>query len=81
METPINKALQTFANLMIDKIKLLSDDKKARQPWFSMMGVGFPQNLSGRVYSGFNSFMLYLHREYKSYKLPVYSDSILGVHI
>lgn len=72
METPINKALQTFANLMIDKIKLLSDDKKARQPWFSMMGVGFPQNLSGRVYSGFNSFMLYLHREYKSYKLPVY---------
>ena len=31
METPINKALQTFANLMIDKIKLLSDDKKARQ--------------------------------------------------
>jgi antirestriction protein ArdC len=70
METVNDKALQRFAELMVDKIKEINDDY--RTPWFSSVGHGLPQNLEGRVYNGINSFMLFLLQEKQQYHTPVY---------
>lgn len=66
-----DKALEQFAELMIDKINEVSKDWK--QPWFSSTrGFGLPQNLSGRSYNGLNSFILFLQQARKNYKTPVF---------
>lgn len=65
-----DKALQKFAELMVEKIEEISDDYKT--PWFSSVGHGLPQNLEGRVYNGINSFMLFLLQELKHFQTPVY---------
>lgn len=65
-----DKTLQKFADLMIKKIKEVSDDWQ--KPWFSTTGHGLPQNIDGRIYNGMNSFMLYLHCDERKYKTPVF---------
>ena len=44
-----DKALQQFADLMVKKIDEVSDNYK--NPWFSSIGHGLPQNLEGRVFA------------------------------
>lgn len=65
-----DKALQKFADLMIKKIQEVSADWS--KPWFTTVGHGLPQNVDGRIYSGMNSFMLYLHCDEMKYKTPVF---------
>ncbi len=60
MDTASDKALQRFAELMIEKIKQVEDNWQ--KPWFGIKGGGLPQ-ISGRTYNGVNSFMLFLLSE------------------
>lgn len=70
MDTASDKALQRFAELMIEKIKQVEDNWQ--KPWFGIKGGGLPQNIEGRTYNGVNSFMLFLLSEKEQYSLPVY---------
>ena len=70
METAGDKALKQFADLMIEKIRQVEDN--LQKPWFSTQGGGLPQNIEGHIYSGVNSFMLFLLSEIMNYSLPVY---------
>ncbi len=64
------RALDEFANLMIEKIE--SIDQNWQKPWFTEGTMVWPKNLSGRPYNGSNALMLMLHQEKEGYKLPVY---------
>ena len=65
-----DKALELFANMMIEKIESLKSDWK--KPWFTEGAMKWPKNLSGREYNGLNAFMLFLHSEKEHYRLPVF---------
>lgn len=65
-----DKALDRFAELMIEKIK--SIDKDWRKPWFTESALMWPRNLNGRRYNGGNALMLMLHAEKEGYQLPVW---------
>lgn len=65
-----DKALQMFADLMIEKIKEVSEDFE--KPWFSVATNGLPQNADGRVYHGINSLMLFMLCEKMNYRTPVF---------
>lgn len=56
-----DRALSTFAELMIEKISNLQSDWK--KPWFSPQAAQMPMNLSGRNYNGMNSVVLMLMQE------------------
>ncbi|MDR1368823.1 MAG: ssDNA-binding domain-containing protein [Dysgonamonadaceae bacterium] len=78
------KALEQFAGLMIQKIENVSDNWK--QPWFSnSQSKGLPQNISGRIYNGLNSLMLYIQCEQNRYSIPVFMTfnqaKEQGVHV
>ena len=62
------KALDLFAEMMIEKIKSINEDW--RKPWFTEGALQWPRNLSGREYNGMNAFMLMLHCEKEGYKIP-----------
>ncbi len=70
MDTASDKALQRFAELMIEKIQQVEDNWQ--KPWLNIKGGGIPQNIDGRAYNGVNSFMLFLLSEKAQYSLPVY---------
>lgn len=64
-------ALETFTDLMINKIETLQTDWK--KPWFTEgAGNQWPMNASGRHYNGGNSIFLSLQAEKMGYKLPVW---------
>lgn len=63
-----DKALDLFAEMMIEKIKSIRDDW--RKPWFTEGALQWPRNLSGREYNGMNTFMLLLHCEKNGYTIP-----------
>ena len=65
-----DRALERFADLMIDKISSLQGDW--RQPWFTEGALSWPKNLSGRRYNGMNAVMLMMHCEKEGYRLPVF---------
>ena len=65
-----DKALDRFAQLMIDKIETLQGDWK--KPWFTPGTTQPPQNLSGRHYNGGNSLMLMMQAEKMGYDIPVW---------
>lgn len=65
-----DKALDLFADMMIEKIKNISDDWK--KPWFTEGSLTWPRNLDGREYNGMNAIMLTIHSENEGYKLPVF---------
>lgn len=62
-----DRALNTFADLMIDKITNMQQDWK--KPWFSPQSVQLPRNLNGRYYNGMNSIVLMLMQEKRGGKL------------
>jgi antirestriction protein ArdC len=65
-----DRALETFANLMIDKIKNIQQDWK--KPWFTEGSMAWPRNLNGREYNGMNAIGLILQGEKMGYDLPFY---------
>lgn len=75
-----DKALDRFAELMIEKINNLQSDWK--KPWFTEGTMKWPKNLSGRDYNGMNALMLMLYAEKQGYKLPVYCtfDRVFGLN-
>lgn len=75
-----DKALDKFAEMMIEKIKTLQNDWK--KPWFTDKSISWPRNLSGREYNGMNALLLMMHCEKKGYKLPVFCtfDRVAGLN-
>lgn len=71
-EARINSALQTFADMIIDRMEVIeaSNWKKGWTDGEAM--IGLPQNVTGRVYTGSNAFLCQLHTMKKNYKVPVY---------
>ena len=63
-----DKALDLFAEMMIEKIESIRGDWK--KPWFTEGALQWPRNLSGREYNGMNAFMLLLHCEKEGYGIP-----------
>lgn len=62
-----DKALDLFAEMMIEKIEGIQKDWK--KPWFTEGTLQWPRNLHGREYNGMNAFMLLLHCEKEGYKI------------
>ena len=54
-QTAEDKALDLFAEMMIDKIK--SIDKDWKKPWFTEGALQWPKNINGREYNGMNALM------------------------
>lgn len=63
-----DKALDVFADMMIEKIQSISNDWK--KPWFTEGAMQWPKNLSGREYNGMNALMLLMQCEKKGYQIP-----------
>ena len=66
-----DRALTTFADLVINKLETLQQDWK--QPWFSPNMAQVPQNLSGRRYNGANSIILMLQQEKNGWQTGRYA--------
>ena len=75
-----DKALDKFAEMIIEKIKTLQNDWK--KPWFTDKSISWPRNLSGREYNGMNALLLMMHCEKQGYKLPVFCtfDRVAGLN-
>ena len=75
-----DRALDRFAELMIEKINNLQSDWK--KPWFTEGSMKWPKNLSGRDYNGMNALMLMFYAEKQGYNLPVYCtfDRVIGLN-
>lgn len=75
-----DRALDKFAELMIDKITNLQGDWK--KPWFSPQAAQLPRNLSGRQYNGMNSIILMLQQEKFGWQTARYAtfDRITGLN-
>jgi antirestriction protein ArdC len=65
-----NKALERFAEMMIQKIMEVANDWQ--KPWFTSRSKGLPQNYSGRIYNRLNLLMLYMQCEKNNYTVPVF---------
>ena len=65
--------LQKFAEMM-SNIIIKAKSKNWKQGWLGVKGtiLGLPQNISGRTYSGGNSFFLMADTSGKGYNTPVY---------
>ena len=50
-----DKALDLFAEMMIERIETISKDWT--KPWITEGSLGWPKNLSGREYNGMNALM------------------------
>lgn len=80
-ESAQDKALDRFAEMMIEKIESIEQDWQ--KPWFTEGGaMQWPRNLSGRHYNGMNSLMLLLHCEKMGYKYPIFCtfDRVSGLN-
>lgn len=66
-----DKALDRFAELMIEKIESLKNSRW-QQPWFTEGSIRWPSNLSGREYNGMNALLLMMLCEKEKYTLPVF---------
>ena len=67
-----DRALDTFANMMIEKIESLGSKDGWQKPWFTEDTLSWPKNLSGREYNGMNALLLTMLCEKKGYELPVF---------
>lgn len=65
-----DKALDLFADMMIERIQSLSGKDGWKKPWFTEGALQWPKNLNGREYNGINALMLLLHCEKEGYKIP-----------
>lgn len=73
MKTKLDKNAEKFVSLMVEKIESISTNWE--KPWFSNIASKqnfIPQNLSGRLYSGGNLFMLLMLCEEHNYQTPVF---------
>lgn len=77
-----DRALDLFANMMIERIQSLSSKDGWKKPWFTEGSLSWPKNLSGREYNGMNALMLMMHCEKNGYKLPVFCtfDRVAGLN-
>ena len=68
-----DEILKKFADMMIKIIKK-ANANNWKKGWMGVNGSiqGLPQNISGRTYSGGNSFFLMFNTAEKGYKTPVY---------
>ena len=66
-ESAQERALNLFAEMMIEKIESIQQDWK--KPWFAEGAIQWPRNLSGRHYNGMNSMMLLMHCEKSGYSI------------
>lgn len=68
-----NKIAQIFANLMIERIESLKDEKWEK-PWFCPQKRNrfFPKNIKGNLYQGGNSFLLTFFALAKNYQTPIF---------
>lgn len=66
--TAEDKALDLFAEMMIERIETISKDWT--KPWITEGSLGWPKNLFGREYNGMNALMLLLNCENEGYKIP-----------
>ena len=75
-----DRALEKFAEMMIEKISTLQGDWK--KPWFTEGALTWPKNLSGREYNGMNAMMLMMHCEREGFKIPVFCtfDRVVGLN-
>lgn len=75
-----DKALDLFADMMIEKINTLQTNWK--KPWFTDAALSWPKNLSGREYNGMNALLLMMHCEKEGYELPVFCtfDRVAGLN-
>lgn len=75
-----DKALDRFADMMIEKISTIQSDWK--KPWFTDSATTWPKNLSGREYNGMNALMLMMHCEKEGFKIPVFMtfDRVVGLN-
>lgn len=69
-QSPADKALQAFAELIIKKMDGLSSNWQ--KPWIDAKVNSGPQNLEGRKYSGLNTLFLFLVSEMSGYEMPVF---------
>ena len=65
-----DRALNLFADMMIEKIESLQGDWK--KPWFTEGSLAWPRNIAGREYNGMNTLMLLMHCERNHYQVPVF---------
>ena len=65
-----DRALERFADMLIEKMETLQSDWK--KPWFTEGSMIWPKNMNGREYNGMNALMLMLQREKNGYKIPVF---------
>lgn len=65
-----DKALDLFAEMMIDKIQSLKGKDGWKKPWFTEGILQWPKNLNGREYNGMNAMMLLMLCEKEDYKIP-----------
>lgn len=79
-ENAQERALNLFAEMMIQKIESIQQDWK--KPWFSEGSMQWPRNLNGRHYNGMNSLMLLMHCEKQGYKYPIFCtfDRVSGLN-
>ena len=68
-----DEILKKFADMMVKIIKK-ANANNWKKGWMGVNGSiqGLPQNISGRTYSGGNSFFLMFNTAEKGYKTPVY---------
>lgn len=68
-----DEILKKFADIMVRIIKK-ANANNWKKGWMGVNGSiqGLPQNISGRTYSGGNSFFLMFNTAEKGYKTPVY---------
>lgn len=77
-----DRALDLFADMMIERIQSLSSKDGWKKPWFTEGSLSWPKNLSGREYNGMNALMLMMHCEKNGYKLPIFCtfDRVAGLN-
>ena len=63
-----DKALDLFAEMMIEKIESINKDWK--KTWFTEGALQWPKNLNGREYNGLNALMLLLQCEKQGWQIP-----------
>lgn len=80
----VEAALDRFTQLMVERMEQMKG-QHWQKPWLDCNSVGIPQNVSGRAYSGSNSFFLMLHGAKSMYDKPCYMTfkqaQDMGCHI
>ena len=67
-----DKVAETFSQMMISRMEEMKG-KSWQQGWIAGKSLGAaPQNLTGREYSGGNSFFLQLYAAAKQFQAPIY---------